>query len=652
MRRLARWLGIYMMETSFAELIARSSPAALAVGMHQQTAPVSFAHAQRTRKRSQGAELGEGGVHFRTWCKHERAEVIILKEAGERIRRVGLEPEPGGYFSGLDEAGLPGDLYQYRFGDSALWPDPASCYQPKGVHGPSMVVDGVSFPWTDESWVRPALSDLVIYELHIGTLTPQGTFRSAIERLPHLSALGVNAIEIMPIADFPGERNWGYDGVMLYAPARAYGSPDDFRAFIDAAHGHGLAVILDVVYNHFGPDGNYIGVYHDDYYAHPRRETPWGAALNYEAPPVRAFFCENPSYWMREFHVDGFRLDATHAIQDASPRHILAEIAELVHAEGGFLIAEDERNDAKLVLPPDSGGLGFDGVWADDFHHAVRVQLTAENEGYYANFRGTPNELVQTLTHGWLYRGQAQSSNGKRRGTDPTKIAPPQFIYCISNHDQAGNNAFGKRLNELTAPARYRAASALLCLVPQTPMLFMGQEWAAETPFQYFTDHTGELGAAISKGRRREFQSFAAFRDPALLETIPDPQATQTFAGSKLNWTEIEAPRHAMTLLLYSEFLRVRRTAPAFRTRERDSYFVLELANGIIAILFGRAGEFSLAVISDLAGRHSMPNLDDPRLVPGAGRDWCPLLSSNEERFGGDGSVTFAEAATMVFEAA
>src|SRR4051812_17995969 len=411
--------------------------------MHQQNQQIRQVPGRARCARTQGADVVAGGVRYRVWCKHSEVNVVILNQDGTIVRSVPLTPEGAGYFCGIDQAGAAGDLYQYRFGQSQPWPDPASRYQPFGVHGPSMVIDPQTFTWTDCEWTSPALSDLVIYEVHVGTFTEKGTFRSAMARLPDLASLGITAIELMPIADFPGDRNWGYDGVMLYAPARAYGTPDDLRALVDAAHGHGIAVILDVVYNHLGPDGNYLAVYDDGYYAQPRRETAWGAALDYEAPAVRTFFIENALYWMRDFRIDGFRLDATHAIVDNSAPHLLAEIAEAVQTEGGFVIAEDERNEAAVVDPRNSGGWGFNGVWADDFHHVVRTLLTGEKEGYYGNFEGGGKELAQTIRHGWLYRGQAQVTSGKPRGSDPSRAAPEQFVYCISNHDQVGNRAFG-----------------------------------------------------------------------------------------------------------------------------------------------------------------------------------------------------------------
>jgi maltooligosyltrehalose trehalohydrolase len=614
------------------------------------TIEISIPHDVRMTEdvsRSQGADVVNDGVRYRTWCKHEGfVSVTIVDRKGDVLRRVPLDRQSDGYFEGFDTEGAAGDLYQYRFGDSQGWPDPASRWQPHGVHGPSVVVDPSARDWNDTGWKAPPYSELIIYELHVGTFTPEGTFRSAIARLEHIVSLGANAIEIMPIADFPGERNWGYDGVSLYAPARTYGHPDDLRALVDAAHARGLAVILDVVYNHLGPDGNYLGVFHEKYF-NPRHQTPWGAGLNFEEPAVREFFAENPLYWMREFHIDGFRLDATHAIADSSPRHVLAEIAERVHAHGGFVIAEDERNEPALLRSLGEGGLGFDGCWADDFHHVVRVMLTQDREGYYEDFEGTPNELVATLEHGWLYRGQSQK-NGRIRGAESIALPPEDFVYCISNHDQVGNRAFGERLNHVVDAAAYRAASALLCLVPYTPMLFMGQEWSASTPFQFFTDHKEQLGRLVTAGRRREFQNFAAFRDPKLLETIPDPQAAETFQRSKLRWGELSEPAHAGTFRLYQDFLAFRRRHPALRNRAREKWSVARLENGIIALSFRHAGELSCVVLTDLLGRHSAPDLARGKSGLKEAATWPTILYSNDQRYEGDGAAPFAQPTTIV----
>lgn len=585
--------------------------------------------------RTQGAELVPGGVRYRTWCKHEEASVRIVDRADEVLRELSLRVEGGGYFSVLDSEGAAGDLYQYRFGESQGWPDPASRFQPQGVHGPSMVIDPAAYRWKTSGWSAPAMAELVIYELHLGTFTPAGTFRSAIERLDHLVRLGVTAVELMPVADFPGERNWGYDGVMLYAPARAYGPPDDLRALVDAAHARGLAVILDVVYNHLGPDGNYTGVYHHGY-VNPELHTPWGAALNYAAAAPRAFFVENAVYWRREFRIDGFRLDATHAIADQSPTHLLAEIADRIHSLGGFVIAEDERNEPRLVRPVSTGGFGLDGVWADDFHHILRVMLTGQRDGYFADFSGTAEELTETLNHGWLYRGQTRLSDGGPRGGDTDGLARPQFVYCISNHDQIGNRAFGERLEHTISAAAYRAVSALLCLVPETPLLVMGQEWSASTPFQFFTDHNPELGRLVTQGRRQEFGKFEAFRDPKVRETIPDPQARPTFDNSKLRWEERDAPGHIGVFELYRAFLKVRRTHPAWWAEARADWQALSLGEGMVALLSPAAPPRACLIICDLLGRAAWPALSDVRFASGGEISWQIVLSSNEERFGGE----------------
>ncbi|MES2571009.1 MAG: malto-oligosyltrehalose trehalohydrolase, partial [Verrucomicrobiota bacterium] len=503
------------------------------------------------------------------------------------------------------------------------------------------VVDPTRFQWHDAAWVRPAFRDLVIYELHVGTFTAEGTFLAVIGRLPHLRAMGVNAIELMPIGDFPGSRNWGYDGVLIYAPARAYGTPEDLRTLVDAAHAEGIAVLLDVVYNHFGPDGNYIAQYSEAFF-NEQVHTPWGAALNFDgefSEPVREFFVRNPIYWMEEFHVDGFRLDATHAITDVSQRHILADLTTAIHERGGYAIAEDDRNDARLLMSQAEGGLGFDGAWADDFHHTIRVSQTGEQASYFSAYRGTMKEVVETLRHGWLYRGQ-KLKRGTKRGTECSHLPPSCFIHCLSNHDQVGNRAFGERISQRISPPGYRAISMLLCLSPYTPMLFMGQEWAASTPFLYFTEHNEQLGPLITEGRRREFAAFPEFTNRLTLQEIPDPQDPSTFTRSKLNWEEVSEGDHARVLALYTACLRLRREVAAFRPLSREHWEVDTLQWGAGAIRIEAENETYLLVF-DLHGGHHGSLAEEPlaRLVPGV--SWTALLSSNETRFGGTGKPAF-----------
>jgi maltooligosyltrehalose trehalohydrolase len=584
---------------------------------------------------SQGAELQGEGVLFRTWATGKKnLSVVVLGDHENVVREIPMEREASGYYSAIDPAASPGTLYKYRL-DNNVVPDLASRFQPQGVHGPSQVVDGHSFGWTDSEWKPTALHELVIYELHVGTFTREGTFEAIAARFDYLKGIGVNAIELMPIADFAGDRNWGYDGVSIYAPSRAYGKPDDLRTLVNVAHQAGLTVILDVVYNHLGPDGNYMGVYSDHYF-NASHHTPWGAAFNLDGPdaaPVRNHFAENPLYWVNEFHIDGFRLDATHAIPDDSPKHLIQEIAERIQALGGLVICEDPRNERKLLLPREQGGYGCDAVWADDFHHVVRVQMTKENEGYMAYFKGTMEELVKTMREGWLFTGELQK-DGIPRGTTGADLEPEHFVHCISNHDQVGNRAYGERLNQLISPAAYRAASALLLMEPYTPMFFMGQEWAASTPFLYFTDHHDELGKGVTEGRRKEFAEFSDFRDPAKRALIPDPQKLATFTNSKLDWTELEGQPNLEALRLYRDFLRFRRDN--LTDRRRGRWQVEQVSRIAIAIRYRRKATGDILVVAQLLKNETILELEENELLrPGKGRTWKFVISTNEKIYGG-----------------
>ena len=425
-----------------------------------------------------------------------------------------------------------------------------------------------------ESGRRPGSIATVFYELHVGTFTPEGTFRGVLERLPYLKNLGITAIELMPVADFPGNRNWGYDGVALFAPARCYGEPGDLRALVDAAHQHGLAVYLDVVYNHLGPDGAYANVFSPHYFT-DRHQSPWGSGVNLDGPhsaEVRRFFIENALHWVHEYHIDGLRLDATHAMQDDSPVHFLAELTTTVREQSGrpvLFVAEDHRNLARMLRPVAAGGWGIDAVWADDFHHQARVHVAHDHEGYYADFTGRAEDLATTLRQGWFFSGQHSTFLGGPRGSDPSGLSPKQFVVCIQNHDQIGNRADGARLHHEVDEGTFRALSTLLLLLPQTPLLFMGQEWAASSPFLFFTDHADDLGRKVTEGRRQEFSAFAAFADPARRAAIPDPQDPRTFARSRLQWDEAERDPHARMRRLYQRLLEIRHATPAIRTASR-----------------------------------------------------------------------------------
>ncbi len=597
----------------------------------------------------------DSGVEYCVWAPDcNEVEVILWTSGGsaQSVRRVVLAKGSDGAFSGHDGAGQIGDRYKYRLdGDEArTFPDPASRYQPEGVHGLSEVVrPAAGYPWKHPRRVpHLPLAELVIYELHVGTFTADGTFRSAIERLEAVRELGATAIELMPLADFPGRWNWGYDGVMPYAPARAYGTPDDLRALVDAAHGRGLAVILDAVYNHFGPDGNYLGAYTKAFF-NPRHKTPWGDGFNFDGPHsalVREFFVGNAAYWMDEFRFDGFRLDAVHAILDDSPRHILSDIAAAVHARGGFVFAEDERNEARLATPETAGGIGLDGLWADDFHHSIRVALTRQRESYLRDFMGSPAELCDTLANGWHYRGQESFNQKKPRGTECRQLPPSAFCICISNHDQVGNQAFGERLTASCTPAAYRAASLLLCLAPYTPLIFMGQEWAASTPFLYFTDHNPELGRLVTEGRRKEFKGFKAFADDASVARIPDPQSEETFLASKVKWEERQEPAHARTLALYRAALALRKEEPALRSGrdDRRAWRMAVLLGGAVALRYdGDDGAAApCLLITDLSGGCDAElEFETLAQLPAAGWRWHAVLSSEAPEFGGEGQEIF-----------
>jgi maltooligosyltrehalose trehalohydrolase len=581
-----------------------------------------------------GATIDDEGVRFRVWAPAS-ARVDVVFYDGEVERVCELRPESGGYYSALVKDAAAGARYRFRLDGGHTYPDPSSRSQPDGVHGPSEVVDPGVFPWTDNAWDGLSPEALVIYELHIGTFTPEGTFDAAIRHLDDLRALGISAVEVMPVASFPGTRNWGYDGVALFAPAAPYGGPDGFRRFVDASHARGMGVILDVVYNHLGPEGNYLTAVTGGHFFTSRHRTPWGDAVNYDGPesgPVRDFIVQNALHWAHEYHIDGLRLDATHAILDDSPTHILREIADRLHAltPPRVLIAEDDRNERRIVVPPDEGGFGFDAVWADELHHVLRRLAAGDSEGYFASYRGTIDEAVAALEQGWLYEGQYDEYHGAPRGTPPHGLAPRAFVHCLQNHDQVGNRAMGDRLTASVSLAVYRALSALLLLSPYTPLLWMGQEWAASTPFRYFTDHPEPLGQAVTEGRREEFRHFSAFADPANRHRIPDPQAAATFLASKLRWDERAREPHASTLSLYGALLTLRRNEPALRDRSRTSFAVERMGDRALALRRTSTASRTLLVVVHLG--------EEPLTVR-LGDGWGVLLDTEERRFGGSGSI-------------
>lgn len=580
-----------------------------------------------------GANPTHDGVLFRVWAPVAQCVEVVLRDSATDVVHA-LQREEQGYWSGHVDGVRAGARYKLSI-DGELYPDPVSRSQPDGVHGDTEVVDRNDFIWSDLSWSGIAADDLIIYELHVGTFTPEGTFDGAIAKLDYLAQLGVTAIEVMPVASFPGSRNWGYDGVSPFAVAACYGGPYAFKRFVAAAHKRGLAVLLDVVYNHFGPDGNYLPVITGGRFFTDRHSTPWGNAVNYDGPdsePVRDFVLQNALFWAHEYHVDGLRLDATHAIVDESPVHIVREIAERLHAltPRRVVIAEDDRNDRRLLLPPAEGGLGLDAVWADDFHHQARRLTAGDSEGYFASYNGTVRDLAETLRNGWWYEGQWSEYHRRQRGTPASGLPSAAFVHCLQNHDQVGNRPLGDRLNAAVPLPVYRALSAVLLLSPYTPLLWMGQEWAASTPFQYFTDHPNELGQLVTDGRRNEFRHFSAFADPSARSEIPDPQAATTFLASRLRWSEVDREPHRGMLVLYRSLLALRRTLGGNR-RHRFSVAVVD---GLL-VMRRASGSEDLLVVASLSDGRCSVRADHPFFRLPASRRWEFVLATEDERFGG-----------------
>ena len=588
---------------------------------------------------SLGACVGPDGVFFRVWAPRAQSLEVELVRGGRPLTTRLLVRGHDGYFEALVPQAAAGDEYRYRVDGKGPFPDPASRFQPAGVHGPSLVVDPGAFAWTDGDWKGLPPGERAFYELHLGTFTPEGTFDGAAAKLDALAELGVTALELMPVADFPGRRNWGYDGVALFAPARCYGSPDRFRAFVDAAHRRGLAVFLDVVYNHLGPDGNYTGVFSDGYLT-PAHRSSWGEGVNLDGEgsrQVRDFFIENARHWIHEYRLDGLRLDATHALVDESPRHFLAELDESVRASlppgrRVALIAEDDRNLARIVKPAAEGGYGLDAVWADDFHHQLRRLLAGDHEGYYEDYEDNVEDLARILRQGWLFTGQYAKHFKAPRGTPAEGLEPERFVFCLQNHDQVGNRALGERLNAQIDPAAFRAATVLLLTAPQTPLLFMGQEWGAATPFLYFTDHEPALGAKVTEGRRREFEAFSSFTAPESRARIPDPQALETFERSRLIWEERVSAAAQGLLRLHQALLRLRRAEFSRDGAGGASVFTLPSRNGVALHRRGATRAYLVVVQLRAAGRVELGALDLPR--PEA--RWRAILTTEDAAFCGD----------------
>lgn len=579
-----------------------------------------------------GCETQEFGAHFRVWAPNARSVAVVLRDTGV----YDLTRESADYFSGFVPA-LSGSQYRFSLNGSAdCFPDPASRFQPDGPFGWSQVIDP-QFSWTD-GWSGLDLKGQIIYEMHIGTFSLEGTWASAMAQLPELASLGITILEIMPVADFPGQFGWGYDGVNLFAPCRLYGSPNDFRRFVDRAHTLGMGVILDVVYNHVGPSGNYLPQFATDYF-HASKKNEWGDAINFDGPncqPVREFYISNASYWIEEFHLDGLRLDATQSINDTSDPHIITEIGRAVRRSAGgrktIVVAENEPQDSRIVRKAACHGFELDGLWNDDFHHCATVALTGRREAYYSDYEGRPQELLSAVKYGFLYQGQRYSWQGNRRGTASLDIAGSAFITFLQNHDQVANSGRGLRLHQLTSPGRWRALTALLLLGPGTPMLFQGQEFNAQSPFLFFADHDGTLGEEVAKGRREFLSQFPSLADINAMKLLADPSARDTFQRSKLNFEDRKS--NVGIYALHKDLLRIRRDDVAVAGGRVDGSVLSESV--FLIRFFGECGDDRLLLIN--LGCDFEPRIvPEPLIAPPADAQWKKELSTEDIQYGGGG---------------
>lgn len=582
-----------------------------------------------------GANLiGPGRVRFRVWAPFARQVAVEL--VSQDRTAIPMQPASEGYFEVIVEEVDPRARYRYLLDGKKARPDPVSRFQPDGVHGPSAVVDPDCFTWTDGGWRGRLLNDLIIYELHVGTFTHEGTFESIIPQLSYLKeTVGITAIELMPVAQFPGGRNWGYDGVYPYAVQSTYGGPNGLKRFVDVCHAEGLAVILDVVYNHLGPEGNYLGEFGP--YFTDRYRTPWGSAINYDGPDsdaVRRYVIDNALYWITEYHIDALRLDAIHGIYDFSATHILKELSLAVHAQAAQLnrqalvIAESDLNDTRVIEPPPQGGYGLDGQWNDDFHHALRVVLTGEQKGYYEDFHGIA-DLATAIREGFVYNGRYSAHRRRRHGNSSSQCRPSQLVVFSQNHDQIGNRAVGDRLSTHLPWEALKAIRALILLSPNIPLLFMGEEYGETAPFQYFIEHGDrDLVEAVRQGRRREFAHFGWNPDD-----IPDPQDPATFMRSRLNRDCLE-DRQASLLRWTHALIRLRKEESSLGAGDgqarRHRVWTFENEQVLVVHRTAQAGSASLLVL----GFNKSPVIVTLREPQGV---WLVRLDSMGKEFGGTG---------------
>ena len=584
----------------------------------------------------------KGGTHFRVWAPRLKEVDVVLEAGPGAPATLKLERQADGYFAGLALQAAEGTRYRFRLDGAECFPDPMSRYQPEGPQGASQVVNPAAFKWNDRQWQGVSLEGQVLYEMHIGTFTQEGSWKAAQRELTELADCGISVLEVMPVADFPGRFGWGYDGVGLFAPVWLYGEPDDFRRFVDEAHRVGLGVILDVVYNHVGPDGNYLSQFSADYFT-SKYENDWGQAINFDgenAGPVREFFITNAAYWIEEFHIDGLRLDATQQIFDASPHNIVAEICKRVReaARGRktIIVAENEPQDTKLVHAIESGGFGVDALVNDDFHHSGMVAMTGRNEAYYTDYLGKPQEFISMVKYGYLYQGQRYKWQKQRRGTPDLRLPPSKLVTYIQNHDQIANSGRGERVQFMTSPGRLKAMTALMLLAPGTPMLFQGQEFSSSSPFYYFCDHKPGLAMPVREGRANFLAQFRSLATGKMQPYLVDPGSHFTFERCKLDFSERQHNR--IYYDLHRDLLRLRREDPVFCAQKPAGVDGAVLAAECLMLrFFGDMDDDRLLLVNFGVDLHLDP-APEPLLAPPYGMTWQTLWSSEDPRYGGAGT--------------
>lgn len=591
------------------------------------------------RKYPVGAELHREGVHFRVWAPDHKHVDLVIEKNGREPQYYPMTAEKDGFYSlWLDEA-KEGTLYRYRLsGHPPFYADPASRYQPHGPSGYSCVIDP-QFPWTDQEWKGTTPYNHIAYEMHIGTFTEAGTYEAAAKELPYLADLGITLIEMMPVNDFPGHFGWGYDGVNLFAPTRLYGRPEQLKNFVNQAHELGIAVILDVVYNHLGPEGNQLINFAKEYLS-DKYHTDWGQAINFDSLPSREFFLTNAKYWIQEFHFDGLRIDATPWFFSSTPVHILQELTQVIKKAGGkrktIVIGENEPQDTKLLRSYKEGGYGFDMLWNDDFHHAAHVRLTGKREAYYTDYLGSPQEFISSLKYGFLYQGQYYEWQKKPRGTPHLKIPYQAMMVFLENHDQVANSGYGIRLQQRSDPGNFKVLTALFLLGPNTPLIFQGQEFNSSRPFCYFADHTPELSSLVKKGRKKELAQFPRLSTPEARAILPDPENPLTFTQSKLDHTE--RSKKAKTLLFYKDLIQLKRTDPVLCDSRKIVLDGAVLGTDAFLIRFFNEQYGDRLLIVNFGPDFYFNPAPEPLLVANAGKEFAVLWSSESLCYGGEGT--------------